>query len=157
MLDPAALLERLDTALLQGPRDLPPRQRTMRATLDWSHDLLDDDARRLLRLMGVFVGGTTLADLEQVAALAGGPADVVASLESLVEHSLVVAGPTGRLSLLEPVAQYARELLHESGEWEAAARPTPPTTSPSRAPTARATATAARWPRSCGSTSSTPT
>ena len=122
VLDPPALLERLDTALLQGPRDLPSRQRTMRATLDWSHDLLDDDARRLLRLMGVFVGGTTLDDLEQVASLADGPADVVASLESLVEHSLVVSAPTGRLSLLEPVAQYARERLREAGEWEAGAR-----------------------------------
>ncbi|WP_374457196.1 helix-turn-helix domain-containing protein [Nocardioides sp.] len=123
LLDPAALLERLDTALQAGPRDLPPRQRTIRATLDWSNGLLDEDGRRLLRLMGVFVGGTTLADLESVAARAGaGPADVVTSLESLVEHSLVVAEPSGRLRLLEPVAQYARGLLRESGEWDDAAR-----------------------------------
>lgn len=123
LLDPAALLERLDTALQAGPRDLPPRQRTIRATLDWSHGLLDEDGRRLLRLLGVFVGGTTLADLEAVASRAGaGPADVVGSLESLVEHSLVVAEPTGRVRLLEPVAQYARALLRETGEWDDAAR-----------------------------------
>jgi predicted ATPase/DNA-binding XRE family transcriptional regulator len=123
LLDPASLLERLDTALQAGPRDLPPRQRTIRATLDWSHDLLHEDGRRLLRLMGVFVGGTTLADLEAVAGRSGaGPADVVTSLESLVEHSLVVAEPSGRLRLLEPVAQYARDLLHEAGEWEEATR-----------------------------------
>ena len=73
--------------------------------------------------MGVFVGGTALADLEAVAARAGDRSDgVVASLETLVEHSLVVAEGTGRLRLLEPVAQYARALLRGSGEWEAAAR-----------------------------------
>ncbi|MCK9825361.1 hypothetical protein NOCD_17910 [Nocardioides cavernae] len=123
LLDPTALLERLDTALQAGPRDLPPRQRTIRATLDWSHGLLDEDGRRLLRLMGVFVGGTTLPDLEAVAGRAGtGLQDVVASLESLVEHSLVVAEASGRVRLLEPVAQYARGLLREAGEWEDAAR-----------------------------------
>ncbi|MDR7251724.1 putative ATPase/DNA-binding XRE family transcriptional regulator [Nocardioides sp. BE266] len=122
LLDPSALLDRLDTALRAGPRDLPPRQRTIRATLDWSHGLLDDDGRRLLRLMGVFVGGTTLDDLEAVAGRAGaGPRDVVASLETLVEHSLVVAEPSGRLRLLEPVAQYARDLLREADEWHTAA------------------------------------
>lgn len=119
LLDPAALLERLDSALQAGPRDLPPRQRTIRATLDWSNGLLDHDGRRLLRLMGVFVGGTTLPDLEAVVDRAGAvPADVATSLESLVEHSLVVAEPSGRIRLLEPVAQYARGLLREAGEWD---------------------------------------
>jgi predicted ATPase/DNA-binding XRE family transcriptional regulator len=123
LLHPEALLARLDTALEAGPRDLPPRQRTMRATLDWSHGLLDPSAQWLLRLMGVFVGGTTLPDLEAVAVRAGARPDrVVASLESLVEHSLVVAEPSGRLRLLEPVAQYARGLLSETGEWELVAR-----------------------------------
>lgn len=123
LLDPAALLGRLDTALQTGPRDLPPRQRTMRATLDWSQGLLDAPARRLLRLMGVFVGGTTLADLEAVASRAGiAEHEVVTSLEELVEHSLVLADGSGRLRMLEPVAQYARDLLREAGEWQAATR-----------------------------------
>jgi predicted ATPase/DNA-binding XRE family transcriptional regulator len=122
LLDPAALLERLDTALQSGPRDLPPRQRTMRATLDWSNGLLDEPAQRLLRLLGVFVGGTTLPDLEQVAERAGTTYDVVTSLESLVEHSLVVAEASGRIRMLEPVAQYARDLLREAGEWDTAVR-----------------------------------
>ncbi len=123
VLDPDTLLRRLDSALLVGPRDLPPRQRTMRATLDWSHGLLDERSRRLLRLMGVFVGGTTLPDLEAVALRAGAePRDVVPGLESLAEHSLVVPSPSGRLSLLEPVAQYARDLLREADEWEGATR-----------------------------------
>ncbi|WP_322921178.1 ATP-binding protein [Nocardioides renjunii] len=121
LLDPASLLDRLDSALEAGPRDLPPRQRTMRATLDWSHGLLDEPGRRLLRLMGVFVGGTTLGDLEAVAQRAGTDrSEVATSLEELVEHSLVLADGPGRLRLLEPVAQYARDLLQESGEWERA-------------------------------------
>jgi predicted ATPase/transcriptional regulator with XRE-family HTH domain len=123
LLDPRTLLERLDTALQAGPRDLPPRQRTMRATLDWSHGLLDAPARRLLRLVGVFAGGTTLPDLEAIAARVGIAGDeVVASLEELVEHSLVLAETSGRLRLLEPVAQYARDLLREAGEWHDATR-----------------------------------
>ncbi|WP_457188261.1 ATP-binding protein [Nocardioides sp. P5_E3] len=123
LLDPASLLQRLDTALQAGPRDLPPRQRTMRATLDWSQGLLDAPARRLLRLMGVFVGGTTLADLEAIAARVGiADAEVVTSLEELVEHSLVLAEGSGRLRMLEPVAQYARDLLREADEWDDAAR-----------------------------------
>ncbi len=93
----------------------------MRATLDWSHSLLDPSSRRLLRLMGIFVDGTTLADLERVAAPCGiDGTEVVRDVEVLVEHSLVVAEPSGRLRLLEPVAQYARHLLREAGEWEQA-------------------------------------
>jgi tetratricopeptide (TPR) repeat protein len=72
--------------------------------------------------MGVFVGGATLADLEAIAVRAGvEPHEVVTTLESLVEHSLVVAEASGRLRLLEPVAQYARDLLDEADEWTAAA------------------------------------
>jgi predicted ATPase/DNA-binding XRE family transcriptional regulator len=121
LLEPAALLDRLDGALQSGPRDLPARQRTMRATLDWSHGLLDPDEQALLRLLGVFVGGTTLEDLEGVAArfLPGGR-PVVELLESLVAHSLVVAGD-GRFRMLEPVSQYARSLLEEEAEWDRAA------------------------------------
>jgi len=123
LLDPASLLQRLDTALQAGPRDLPPRQRTMRATLDWSHGLLTAPARRLLRLLGVFAGGAALADLEAIAARVGIAHDeVVPGLEELVEHSLVLAGSAGRLQHAEPVAQYARDLLREAGEWHDATR-----------------------------------
>ncbi|SFB13757.1 Predicted ATPase [Nocardioides alpinus] len=122
LLAPAALLDRLGTALQSGPRDLPPRQRTMRATLDWSNGLLDAPGRQLLRLLGVFAGGTTLADLEAVAHHAGAAYDVATTLEALIEHSLVVVEPAGRIRMLEPVAQYARDLLDEAGEWDTAAR-----------------------------------
>jgi predicted ATPase/transcriptional regulator with XRE-family HTH domain len=122
VLDPTALLERLDDALLVGARDLPERQRTMRATLDWSYGLLDEDERVLLRPLSVFNGGFRLDDVEAVVARAGvlPPERVLPLLEGLAEQSLLVT-TAGRSRLLEPVAQYARTRLDEEGEWPAAA------------------------------------
>ena len=124
VLDPAALLARLDPALLEGPRDLPARQRTLRATLDWSHGLLGPAEQALLRLLAVFVGGFRLDDLEEVATRAGTvePSRVLPLLEALTAQSLVVPVPGGppRFRLLEPVAQYARVRLEEAGEWDLA-------------------------------------
>jgi predicted ATPase/DNA-binding XRE family transcriptional regulator len=117
LLTPPALMERLDDIGASGPRDLPERQRTMRATLDWSYGLLSEPERTLFRLLGVFRGVSTLTDIEEVARRSNSvPADdALALLEGLVEHSLVVAGPDGRLGVryntLEPVARYARSLL----------------------------------------------
>jgi predicted ATPase len=125
-LDPATLVARLDDVALDGARDLPARQRTMTATLDWSHGLLEPDERALLRLLSVFSGGVRLDDLEAVAALSGTvqPADVLRLLHALSEQSLVVSGAAGgapiRHRLLEPVAQYARAKLEEVGEKERA-------------------------------------
>lgn len=121
LLDPASLLDRLDDAVEAGARDLPERQRTMRATLDWSYGLLSSDERALLRLLSVFVGGFRIDDLEAVAeSLADWSGDPLALLASLSEHSLVTADPgagsSRRFRLLEPVAQYARDRLVESGE-----------------------------------------
>src|SRR3712207_2798386 len=66
-LDPKMLLLRLDRALsTSGGRDLPDRQRTMRATLDWSHDLLSEPERELFRRLSVFAGGFTLEAAEAV-------------------------------------------------------------------------------------------
>jgi predicted ATPase/DNA-binding XRE family transcriptional regulator len=126
LLDPDQLLDRLDVALLEGARDLPERQRTMRATLDWSYGLLTVDEQRLLRLLSVFVGGFRLDDVERVVALAGQTpvGDVLTMMEALSEQSLVVneAGVVGssRQRLLVPVAQYARDRLTSAGEWESA-------------------------------------
>jgi tetratricopeptide (TPR) repeat protein len=116
LLTPPSLLQRLDHLSALGARDLPPRQQTMRATLDWSYRLLSPDQQTLFRLLGVFRGGATLAAVELVAGALGLPTDeVVGLLELLAEHSLVVARPAGpedlRYHLLEPVAQYARSLL----------------------------------------------
>lgn len=117
LLGPRALLDRLDDVMqTAGSRDLPARQRTMRATLDWSYGLLTSEQQALFLLLGVFRSGTTLERLEQVADASDTvPApDVLALLEELVDHSLVVVlpGPDGehRYGMLEPVAQYARSL-----------------------------------------------
>ncbi len=114
-LPPSALLGRLDDALGSArSRDLPERQRTMRAALDWSHDLLTAGEQALLRRLAVFAGGF---DLDAARAVAGG-ADVVPELAGLVEQSLVVVvdGPGPRYRLLEPVRQYAAARLAASGE-----------------------------------------
>jgi predicted ATPase/DNA-binding XRE family transcriptional regulator len=125
-LDPATLLARLDDALSRdGARDLPSRQRTMHATLDWSYGLLPPAERSLLRLLSVFSGGFNITDVEAVADAAGSLARkaVLPAMESLVEHSLVVVsrdqGERVRHNLLEPVAEYAYAKLEEQGESEA--------------------------------------
>jgi predicted ATPase/DNA-binding XRE family transcriptional regulator len=123
-LGPTALLSRLDRALeAGGARDLPERQRTMRSTLDWSHDLLHIPEKELFRRLSVFAGGWTLEAAEYVGAAGSVEAeDVFAFLGNLVEQSLVVAegiaDGTVRYGMLEPVRQYALERLEESGEDE---------------------------------------
>ena len=122
-LDPTTLLSRLDRALSTGwARDIPDRQRTMRATLDWSHDLLSEPERALFRSLAVFSSGFTLEAAEAVGSTGGiGAEDVLESLGRLVEQSLVTAGTDQdgggtRYGMLEPVRQYAGEKLEESGE-----------------------------------------
>jgi len=121
-LGPTALLSRLDQALQAGgARDLPERQRTMRATLDWSHELLHEPERELFRRLSIFAGGFTLEAAEDVCAAGTVEAEeVLVLLGNLVEQSLVVAetSPEGRTRyrMLEPVRQYALEWLRESGE-----------------------------------------
>jgi tetratricopeptide (TPR) repeat protein len=108
------LLERLSTALdLAGDRDLDPRQRTLRATIAWSYDLLDDDERALLRRMSVFAGGGTL---EAVEAICEADPEV---LLSLIDKSLVRRSddaPEPRFWLLETIREFAHERLQEAGE-----------------------------------------
>ncbi|KGM16543.1 hypothetical protein N867_19005, partial [Actinotalea fermentans ATCC 43279 = JCM 9966 = DSM 3133] len=116
LLDPRTLLRRLDEAPTSTARDLPSRHQTMRATLDWSYRLLDEPSQAAFRLLGVFHGGATLEAFEAVAArvLPDGT-DTLATLEALVEQSLVVVRPGSdgrrRFTMLEPVAQYARSIL----------------------------------------------
>jgi predicted ATPase/transcriptional regulator with XRE-family HTH domain len=129
-LGPTALLSRLDQALeARGARDLPERQRTMRATLDWSHELLDEPERQLFRRLSVFTGGFELEAAEEVCAAGALEAEeVLVLLGKLVEQSLVVAevswgverlhATSVRYRMLEPVRQYAQELLEERGEEE---------------------------------------
>jgi predicted ATPase/class 3 adenylate cyclase len=107
LLSPAEIAERLDAALGAGPRDAPARQRTLRATIDWSHDLLDDDERACFARFGVFAGGATV---EAAEAVTGADLD---TLDGLVAKSLLVRrpGPDGptRLLMLETVRAYAAE------------------------------------------------
>jgi predicted ATPase/transcriptional regulator with XRE-family HTH domain len=130
LLDPVELLARLDRALpllAGGPRDLPARQRAMRNTIAWSHDLLDEGPRRVFRRLAPFVGGWTVEAAEAVCG-GGTPGEVDAldALTRLVEHSLATladdpasGGVRGRL--LEPIRQFAGEELAAAGE-EGAAR-----------------------------------
>jgi len=95
-------------------RGLPDRQATMRATLDWSHDLLDSEEKRVLRRVSVFVAGWPFAAAEAVAG--PGTRDF---LDSLIDKCLVIFdGNSDRYRMLETVRQYAAEQLRESGEFD---------------------------------------
>jgi predicted ATPase/DNA-binding SARP family transcriptional activator len=122
----AEIVGRLDGRLdlpARAAEPSPDRHRTMRAAIDWSHDLLAPDERRMLRRLSVFRGRL---DAEAALAMWGGAApddDPFASLTRLVDQSMVVAepsldGPT-MYRLLETVRQYAEERLAESGEGRA--------------------------------------
>ena len=109
-------------ALLKG-RDQTalPRQQTLRATIDWSYDLLAPPERALLQRLSVFAGGFAL---DAAAAVGAGndlaPGEMLDALGNLVDKSLVAFdGPKERYRLLETVRQYARERLAESGDDEA--------------------------------------
>jgi predicted ATPase/DNA-binding SARP family transcriptional activator len=103
--------------LTGGGRDLPDRQRSMRAALDGSAQLLDEVEASVFAQLSVFVGGWTLAAAEQVCE---SPEDVVDILTRLVDRSLVVADGSGRLAMLETVREYAAERLADAGDGLAA-------------------------------------
>ncbi|HEX2235333.1 MAG TPA: adenylate/guanylate cyclase domain-containing protein [Actinomycetota bacterium] len=113
ILPPEQLLARLDQRLpllTGGRRDAPARQRTLRAAIAWSYDLLDEDERRLFRQLAVFAGSFDSAAAEGVAS-----ADLD-SLQSLVEKSLVRRWSPGRLGMLETIREFARGELQAAGE-----------------------------------------
>jgi predicted ATPase/class 3 adenylate cyclase len=115
LLDPAALLGRLAAsldALGTGAVDLPERQRTLRATVGWSVDLLEEAERSLLEVAAVFVDGWTIQAASQVAGLEEERALELS--EALARHSLVYADSTGlgpRLRMLETVREFMAERL----------------------------------------------
>jgi tetratricopeptide (TPR) repeat protein len=111
VLTPAQILERLSQRLdlLKGGRDADPRQQTLRATIEWSFDLLNPDERGLFARLAVFAGGSTLEAAEQIAKAA------LDTLQSLVDKSLVRR--TGdRFWMLETIREFAAERLQASGE-----------------------------------------
>ncbi len=129
LLGPVELLARLDQQiplLTGGSRDLPERQQTMRAAIDWSYRLLDPAGQAVFRRLSVFAGGWTLHAAEAVGAdPVDGAGEVVDRLAALTEQSLVrvrddAAGT--RYGMLEPIRQFARGRLEEQGEAEATLR-----------------------------------
>jgi predicted ATPase len=109
VLSPTQILERIGRRLdlFRGARDLDPRQQTLRATIDWSYELLDDAERRLVARLAVFAGGCSLEAAEEIA---GAELD---TLEALVYKSLVRhAGE--RFWMLETIREYALERLAEN-------------------------------------------
>ncbi len=113
VLSPAQILERLSNwlDLLKGGRDADPRQQTLRATIEWSHDLLGDEEKALFAGLSVFVGGCTLGSAEAVC-----DADIDV-LQSLVDKSLVRHADE-RFSMLETIREHAVEQLEVSGAAE---------------------------------------
>ena len=120
LLDPVALLARLENvldALGTGPIDLPERQRSLRATIEWSVSLLDEGERNLMAALSVFVDGWTVAAAATVAELTDDRA--LDLLDALAGHSLVgvvatAAGP--RFRMLTTVREFAAELLDADGD-----------------------------------------
>jgi len=109
------------TLLGSGDRTAPPRQRTLRATIDWSHDLLSAAEQTLLRRLSVFSGWSLDMAEEVCAADDGLPAeDVVGVLAGLVDKSLVVVEPEvlgqSRYRMLDSIRAYAAQRLAEAGE-----------------------------------------
>jgi predicted ATPase len=128
-LSPADIAARLDDRfriLAGGRRARQPRHRTLRAMVDWSHELLSPEEQALFRRLGVFAGDLSLDGASAVAS--GGQLDrdaILESLDALVRQSLVVADVAGSETwyrLLETMRQYALERLAESGEIEQTAR-----------------------------------
>ncbi len=124
-LAPSDLVARLDDhlTLLAGGRGTEDRHRTLRATIDWSHDLLDDEERVVLRRLSTFAGPFDLEAAEEVAGDADlDPATVDVALAGLVDRSMVVATATAggrRYRLLEVLRQHAAEHLAAAGETDA--------------------------------------
>ena len=113
VLTPAQILERLSQRLdlLKSGRDVEPRQQTLRATIEWSYDLLSEEEKRLFADLAVFAGGCTVEAAEVVCEAS------LDTLQSLVEKSLV-RRTRERFWMLETIREYAGERLAESGELE---------------------------------------
>lgn len=106
-----------------GPRDLPARHQTLRATVGWSYDLLSSSARALFRRIAVFAGGATLAAIQAVcAAREATTRDMLPDVVALVDASLLRARvqPDGaaRYETLATIHEFARDRLRASGEEE---------------------------------------
>jgi predicted ATPase/DNA-binding CsgD family transcriptional regulator len=129
-LPPWALLGRLEDRLkllTGGPREVSERQRTLRSTIEWSYELLDEGEPALFGRLSVFSGGATLESIERVCDTVGGVSvDALEGVSSLLDKSLLWqeegAGDEPRFVMLETIREYAQERLEESGEAETTKR-----------------------------------
>jgi predicted ATPase/class 3 adenylate cyclase len=114
ILSPEQLLERLSQRLdlLSAGRGVDPRQQTLRATIEWSYELLNQNEKTLFARLSVFAGGCTLEAAEEVCR-----ADLD-DLQSLVDKSLVRFRERTRFWMLETIREYALERLQESGDYD---------------------------------------
>ena len=130
VLSPRAILDRLQSRLqllTGGALDLPQRQQTLRKTIDWSHNLLDEAEAKLFRRFSVFVGGCTLEAAEAVCDTGRDLGiGLFEGLSSLVDKNLIQrvnrAEAEPRFSMLETIREYALERLTDSGEQSATRR-----------------------------------
>ena len=124
LLSTAAMLARLQSRLqwlTTGPRDLPRRQQALRATLDWSHELLEPAEKKVFRRLSTFVSGFTLEAAEAVTNATGDlDVEVFDAVASLVDKNLVLqseqSGEEPRFRMLETIREYAAELLTTNQE-----------------------------------------
>jgi len=124
VLSPSSMLTRLASRLqllTGGSRDLPQRQQTLRAAIDWGYDLLSAAERKLFRRLSVFVGGCNLESVEAVCDTKGDlDLDLLDGMASMVDKSLVQQVEQGkgesRFVMLETLREYALEKLEVSGE-----------------------------------------
>ena len=123
LLSPNAILDRLQSRLhllTGGARDLPERQQTLRNTIDWSHDLLNESEQKLFRRFSVFTGGCTMEAAEAVCNTNRDLGiDLFDGLSSLVDKNLVQRADhhdsEARFRMLETIREYAVERLAAAG------------------------------------------
>jgi predicted ATPase len=126
LLSAEALLNRLERRLpllSGGPHDLPDRQKTMRNTIAWSYDLLNETEAALFRAMAVFVGGCTMPAVREVfVARSADELELLDTMQELAAKNLIYVrqGQDGepRISMFETIREYAGEKISESGEEE---------------------------------------
>lgn len=115
LLPPDELLARLEQRLpllTRGRRDAPERQRTLRATIEWSYELLNEEEKELFQRLAIFAGSFDVTAAETVAGAE------IETLQSLVEKSLLRRAGSARMGMLETIHEFALEQLHESGRAE---------------------------------------
>lgn len=124
VLSPRAIADRLGSPLsllTGGARDLPERQQTLRATIEWSVRLLTDEERRYFRVLSVFPGGCGIEAAESIGERTE-EGDVLEMLGALVDKSLLRQYPDAdgavRFTMFETIRSFASEMLEESGEAE---------------------------------------